>query len=87
MLSKNFRASKLSPHDLRHTAACSLLAIFQSKNNDMTKSMNQLREFMGWSPNSDMPCRYARLYIQEQANSTASTALNIRLNNMYGGGK
>lgn len=79
VLSENFRNPSLSPHDLRHTAACSLLSTFHKESNDMEKSLNQLREFMGWSPSSDMPMRYARLYLHDEANSASIKALDKRL--------
>lgn len=80
VLSENFRKSGLSPHDLRHTAACNLLSSFyKSSGNDMDSSMSQLREFMGWSPESDMPSRYARLYLHGISSAAAIASIDERV--------
>lgn len=78
-LSKNFRPETLSAHDFRHTAACLHLKSYYERSKDMEMALEKLRAFMGWSPSSDMPQKYARLYLQDVANKQAIEALDIRL--------
>lgn len=78
-LLENFRAGGLSPHDLRHTAACKLLGFYYDEsNNDMESALVKLREFMGWSPESEMPMRYARLYLHDASSRAAIKSIDLR---------
>lgn len=79
VLFENFRCEKLSPHDFRHTAACNLLSHFYKESKeDMETALNKLREFMGWAPESDMPLRYARLYLQDASSRAAIKSIDLR---------
>ena len=67
------RKKIISPHDLRHTCACSRYIAFLS-DDDRENAMQRMRVFFGWSKNSTMPDTYARAAIQDDVkNSVART--------------
>jgi len=52
----------VSLHNLRHTCAVVRLHIFLEQNNDNALAEQLMREFFGWSKDSQMPRRYAKAY-------------------------
>lgn len=56
--------SGVSCHDLRHTCAVVRMRRYQDAGDDVTRAMERLRLFFGWSPKSDMPRLYARAYFE-----------------------
>ena len=74
---------KITPHWLRHTwAYATLAAVYEKKKNHymesgvvnviglMEDAKDELRTIGGWSKNSIMPAKYAKRFVQEQANKT-----------------
>ncbi len=74
---------KITPHWLRHTwAYATLAAIYKKKKKDyiqsgvinlkglMEDAKDQLRTIGGWSDKSSMPGKYAKRFVQEEANQT-----------------
>ncbi len=55
---------RVTPHDLRHTAAVYRLSRYMESGISLDQSIEKLRVFFGWSPNSQMPRRYARAYFE-----------------------
>ncbi|WP_172380960.1 site-specific integrase [Vibrio sp. Vb339] len=76
-------SDNITPHWLRHTwAYATLAAVYEKKKKEyinsgvvnlkglMDDAQNDLRELGGWSKKSILPAKYAKRFIQEQANST-----------------
>jgi len=53
----------ISSHDLRHTCACIRYNLFTTSE-DAARTMENMCEFFGWEPNSNMPNKYSRGAIQ-----------------------
>lgn len=61
------RPVRVSPHDLRHTAAAVRLGQLVGEDHArLPAAIEQLRPFFGWSRDSEMPRLYARTYFQAQ---------------------
>jgi integrase len=56
--------SSVCCHDLRHTCAVVRMQRYQDAGDDLDRAMEKLRLFFGWSPESDVPRRYARAYFE-----------------------
>jgi integrase len=56
--------SSVSCHDLRHTCAVVRMQLYRDVGDDVDRAMEKLRVFFGWTPESDMPRRYARAYFE-----------------------
>lgn len=59
----------LTSHVLRYTATDDLLSRLEASDASEDQVAEQLRYVMGWSPSSNMPAKYARRHIRDQANS------------------
>jgi integrase len=61
------RAVRVTPHDLRHTAAAVRLGqLVGDDHARLPMAIEQVRPFFGWSRDSEMPKLYARTYFEAQ---------------------
>jgi integrase len=64
---------QVSPHDLRHTCATAMFRAFLKVDKDRELTLQRMRAFFGWSPESEMPEHYARSAIHDDLISAWST--------------
>ena len=58
----------IRPHDFRYSFANRFLSyLIKSRKLDMEKAKDELRSIMGWKIDSQMPTKYAAIYITQQA--------------------
>ncbi len=56
--------SGVSCHDLRHTCAVIRMRRYQDTGISLDHAIEKLRDFFGWTPESEMPRLYARAYFE-----------------------
>ena len=54
----------VSCHDLRHTSAVVRMTRYRDKGLDLDTAQGNLREYFGWSEESNMPRLYAKAYFE-----------------------
>lgn len=77
-------ASKVTPHNFRHSAAVDRIRSYRHSGIEMDHAEALLRAFFGWSPTSKMPLLYARAFYEEQLNTTWLEKFDQRLTDLLG---
>lgn len=70
---------KVTPHDLRHTAAVFRLMEFINAGCSMQVALDALKIFFGWSKKSEMPQHYARAYFEDRLATVWNTSFDTHI--------
>lgn len=76
------KTKKITPHNFRHSAAVDRIRAYRHSSVPMDQAESLLREFFGWSPNSNMPRLYAKAFYEEQLNSFWHSKFDDRVSRM-----
>jgi integrase len=71
--------NKISPHDLRHTAAVVRLTELTDAGVGLEEAMGMLKVFFGWSKKSEMPNHYARAYFENRLSTVWNNQFDARV--------
>jgi len=81
-LRKRRHTEKITPHDLRHTAAVVRLTEFIDAGHSMQVSLDALKVFFGWSKESEMPRHYARAYFEDRLSTVWNTTFDTHIDHL-----
>lgn len=75
-------ASRITPHDMRHTCATVRLHQFVENGDDLEMAIQRLRAFFGWARTSDMPRRYARAFFEDRLATVWNHAFDVHVSHL-----